>query len=170
MMSMVRTIDRYLYGLFQKLPQMSIEVKLAFAKDLWIAAILFLLLYSIQLISYLGFVASFVLNGAGAEQTLLIAPIEVLGAPAEEVSLVVVAVYTLLLATVVGYLIRSIKPLRNGFREGWLYFLAVLLLILVGSIISATVGLLTTQQIITSLVVAILLIYILYQVRQEFKI
>lgn len=170
MMSMVRTIDRYLYGLFQKLPPINLGVKLAFAKDLWVAAILFLILYAVQLVSYLGFVSSYLLSGAGVDQAFLTAPIKVLGAPIEEVSLVVVVLYTILLATIVGYLIRSIKPLKNGFREGWLYFLAVLLLVLVGSIISATVGLLTTQQIVTSLVVAILLIYILYQVRQEFKI
>lgn len=170
MMSMVRTIDRYLYSLFQKLPHLSTSYKLAFAKDLWVAAVLFLILYTLQLLGYLGFLASLLLGEASPLRATFAVPIEVIGTPVEELGISVVVVYTIYLALIVGLLIRSIKPLKNGYREGWLYFLAVVLLVLVGSIVSATVGVLATQQIITSLVVAAMLVYILYEVRQEFKI
>ena len=170
MMSMIRTVDRYLYGVFQKIPHLSASLRLAFAKDIWISAILLLVLYAVQLFGFAMNLATSLLSEGTLTYSVLRDSSLNIDATAGGFGLLFVSIYILFLVGIVVQLSRAIKPLRSKFREGWLLFLSVILLILTGSTVSAVAGLLAAHQAAVSIVVGLLFLYIIYEVRQYFEI
>lgn len=83
MMSMVRTIDRHLYGVFQKFPHMESALRAAFAKDLWIAAVLIAVLYGLQLLGYISLLVSAMLDENSTLGAIIRVPSQIIGTPVE---------------------------------------------------------------------------------------